>query len=234
VQPVSCVPGVRRVHSRYERRLLDTAAGGREVLICLTVRRFLCQAPACPKTTFAEQVSGLTSRHPRRTPGLSCVLEAVGLALAAWPYAPPARPRCTGCSVIAAARPRSPPGSSRNTVRRFRTRRRSRRAHRPRLPTSLSPPARRASCTTMSPTREVGGSPAAPTRRCCGRRSAPEATPVATPASGITSPISAETPVCPPRPQNRGGVWDAADFGIPDPWRTCSNVSPMLVHLVTS
>ena len=29
-----------RVHSRYERRLLDMAAGGREVLICLTVRRF--------------------------------------------------------------------------------------------------------------------------------------------------------------------------------------------------
>ena len=37
----------RRVHSRYERRLLDTAAGGQEVLICLTVRRFFCPAPAC-------------------------------------------------------------------------------------------------------------------------------------------------------------------------------------------
>jgi hypothetical protein len=69
------------VHGRYERRLLDTAAGGREVLICLTVRRFLCRAPACPKTTFAEQVSGLTSRHARRTPELTGVLEAVVLAL---------------------------------------------------------------------------------------------------------------------------------------------------------
>ena len=71
----------RRVHGRYERRLLDTAAGGREVLICLTVRRFLCPAPACPKATFAEQVSGLTSRHARRTPELTSVLEAVALAL---------------------------------------------------------------------------------------------------------------------------------------------------------
>jgi transposase len=71
----------RRVHGRYERRLLDTAAGGREVLICLTVRRFLCRAPACPKTTFAEQVSGLTSRRARRTPELTGVLEAVALAL---------------------------------------------------------------------------------------------------------------------------------------------------------
>ena len=32
----------RRVHSRYERRLLDTAVGGCEVVICLEVRRFLC------------------------------------------------------------------------------------------------------------------------------------------------------------------------------------------------
>jgi transposase len=71
----------RRVHGRYQRRLLDTAAGGREVMICLTVRRFLCQAPACPRTTFAEQVSGLTSPHARRTAGLTGVLQAVALAL---------------------------------------------------------------------------------------------------------------------------------------------------------
>ena len=71
----------RRVHSRYERRLLDTAAGGREVLICLTVRRFLCRALPCPKVTFAEQVRGLTSRYARRTSGLTGVLQAVALAL---------------------------------------------------------------------------------------------------------------------------------------------------------
>jgi transposase len=70
-----------RVHSRYERRLLDMAAGGREVLICLTVRRFFCPVPACAKVTFAEQVGGLTSRHARRTPGLTGVLQAVALAL---------------------------------------------------------------------------------------------------------------------------------------------------------
>jgi transposase len=55
-----CGAQSRGVHSRYERRLLDTAAGGQEVLIRLTVRRFFCRAPACPKVTFAEQVSGLT------------------------------------------------------------------------------------------------------------------------------------------------------------------------------
>ena len=70
-----------RVHSRYERRLLDTAIGGCEVVICLAVRRFACRSPECAKVTFAEQVSGLTSRHARRTPAVTAVLQAVALAL---------------------------------------------------------------------------------------------------------------------------------------------------------
>ena len=45
----------RRVHSRYERRLLDMAAGGREVLICLTVRRFFCPAGNEVGITSARQ-----------------------------------------------------------------------------------------------------------------------------------------------------------------------------------
>ena len=51
------------------------------MLICLTVRRFFCLVSACAKVTFAEQVGGLTSRHARRTPGLTGVLQAVALAL---------------------------------------------------------------------------------------------------------------------------------------------------------
>jgi transposase len=70
-----------RVHSRYQRRLLDTAAGGREVVICLTVRRFFCPDQGCGKATFAEQVGGLTSRHARRTPEADRMLTAVALAL---------------------------------------------------------------------------------------------------------------------------------------------------------
>jgi transposase len=83
--PLAACPGCgtvsRRVHSRYERGLLDTAIGGCEVVICLSVRRFLCLSPQCPKATFAEQVSGLTSRHARRTPAVTAVLEAIALAL---------------------------------------------------------------------------------------------------------------------------------------------------------
>ncbi|MGH3223520.1 MAG: ISL3 family transposase [Streptosporangiaceae bacterium] len=75
--------GVRsvRVHSRYERRLADTAAGGQETLVHLQVRRFFCRNDGCASVTFAEQVHGLTSRYGRRSAGLSQVLRAVALAL---------------------------------------------------------------------------------------------------------------------------------------------------------
>jgi transposase len=71
----------RRVHSSYQRQLADTASGGREVIIDLQVRRFFCGNPDCAKTTFAEQVPGLTTRYGRRTCHLQAVLEAVALAL---------------------------------------------------------------------------------------------------------------------------------------------------------
>jgi transposase len=71
----------RRVHSGYQRRLADTASGGQEVLIDLQVRRFFCGSPACAKTTFAEQVPGLSTRYGRRTSALQAVLQAVALAL---------------------------------------------------------------------------------------------------------------------------------------------------------
>ena len=71
----------RRVHSRYQRKLADTASGGQEVLIHLRARRFFCSNDACAKATFAEQVPGLTVRYGRRTCSLEGVLQAVAMAL---------------------------------------------------------------------------------------------------------------------------------------------------------
>jgi transposase len=81
--------GVRSiwVHSRYERRLADTAAGGQEIFILLQVRRFFCRNDGCTAITFAEQVHGLTSRYGRRSTGLSETLRAVALALGGRPGA---------------------------------------------------------------------------------------------------------------------------------------------------
>ena len=50
-------------------------------MICLSVRRFFCPDVACKKTTFAEQVPGLTVRHGRRSASLTGALQAIALAL---------------------------------------------------------------------------------------------------------------------------------------------------------
>ncbi|MFI9735961.1 ISL3 family transposase [Nocardia sp. NPDC052278] len=71
----------RRVHSRYRRRLSDTAITGREVVIRLRVRRLFCGNSGCGRRTFAEQVPGLAGRHARRTSLLQRLLRAVALAL---------------------------------------------------------------------------------------------------------------------------------------------------------
>ncbi|MEU6201956.1 ISL3 family transposase, partial [Streptomyces sp. NPDC047061] len=70
------------VHSRYVRHVADEAVGGRAGVIDLSVRRLYCKNSGCPKTTFAEQVTGLTVRYQRRTPALQHVVNAVAVALA--------------------------------------------------------------------------------------------------------------------------------------------------------
>src|SRR5918995_6011984 len=71
-----------RVHSRYERRLVDTAIGGGQVQLRLRVRRFFCDIMECPARTFVEQVTGLTTPYARQTPLARRSLETIGLALA--------------------------------------------------------------------------------------------------------------------------------------------------------
>jgi transposase len=70
------------MHSRYTRRLADTAIGGRPARIELQVRRLYCENPLCPKVTFAEQIEGLTVRHQRRTPLLQRLVQIAGVLLA--------------------------------------------------------------------------------------------------------------------------------------------------------
>ncbi|MET7784774.1 transposase family protein [Streptomyces sp. NPDC005388] len=83
----ACGTRSSRVHSRYVRRLADSAVGGRPVLIELQVRRFRCGQTSCRQATFAEQVDGLTVRHGRRSTGLQRVLERVAVMLAGRPGA---------------------------------------------------------------------------------------------------------------------------------------------------
>jgi transposase len=71
-----------RVHSGYVRRLHDSPAGGRPVLIHLGMRRFLCGNQACQAVTFAGQADGLTARYQRRSVPLARLLAQVALELA--------------------------------------------------------------------------------------------------------------------------------------------------------
>ncbi|MEU8800059.1 ISL3 family transposase [Spirillospora sp. NPDC048819] len=83
----SCGTPSRHRHSRYERRLSDTAVGDQELLIHLQVHRFLCRNDGCGKRTFAEQVPGLTVRYGRRSVAAGEALRAIALALAGRPGA---------------------------------------------------------------------------------------------------------------------------------------------------
>jgi transposase len=71
-----------RVHGGYARVVADGAAGGRPVLIALSVRRFRCPEPSCPKVTFAEQAAGVSQRYRRRSVPLLGMLAGFGLELA--------------------------------------------------------------------------------------------------------------------------------------------------------
>jgi transposase len=71
-----------RVHGGYARVVADGAAGGRPVLIALSVRRFRCPDPSCPRVTFAEQAEGVSARYRRRSVPLLGMLAGFGLELA--------------------------------------------------------------------------------------------------------------------------------------------------------
>ncbi|MFE2202752.1 transposase family protein [Streptomyces amritsarensis] len=57
-----CGSWSRRIHSSYLRFPAEVPSGGRRVVLCLRVRRFLCPVISCGRRTFVEQMPGLTRR----------------------------------------------------------------------------------------------------------------------------------------------------------------------------
>ena len=76
-----------RLHSRYERRLLDLPSHGRAVELLLQLRRLRCLAAGCPRQTFAEplplEVARRSGRRTARLDGL--------VGISAWRWRPPCR-----------------------------------------------------------------------------------------------------------------------------------------------
>jgi transposase len=59
-QPTSRCPlcgcAATRTHSRYQRKLADLPSTGQPVRFLLTVRKFFCDVPTCPRKIFAERL----------------------------------------------------------------------------------------------------------------------------------------------------------------------------------
>ena len=81
-----------RLHSRYERRLLDLPSQGRAVQIRIVVRRFRCAEPNCRRRIFAEALGDtVAGRLARRTIRLEAIVHHLGIALGGRPAAALAR-----------------------------------------------------------------------------------------------------------------------------------------------
>jgi len=51
-----------RIHGNYHRTVADLPCAGRTVLLMLTVRKFVCSTPTCPRKIFTERLPGLVSK----------------------------------------------------------------------------------------------------------------------------------------------------------------------------
>ena len=77
----ACGTPMGRVHSHYPRTLADLPWQGTRVRLAVTVRRFFCGVPTCPRRIFAERLPETAARYARRTCRAAALLELVGFAL---------------------------------------------------------------------------------------------------------------------------------------------------------
>jgi transposase len=68
-----------RIHGSYQRTVADLPCAGRNVLLLLTVRKFVCSTPSCPHKIFTERLPGLVESYARMTTRLIALLQALGL-----------------------------------------------------------------------------------------------------------------------------------------------------------
>src|SRR5438445_1849290 len=78
-----CQQPSERVHGNYVRTVADLPCAGRRVILSLTVRKFVCATPTCPRQIFTERISDLVQSYARRTNRLREALVALGLATSA-------------------------------------------------------------------------------------------------------------------------------------------------------
>ncbi|MFD7409918.1 transposase family protein [Streptomyces sp. NPDC059866] len=77
----NCCKQARRIHSTYQRTLDERPLGSRRVIVRLRVRRYFCDRKNCSRTTFVEQVPGLSERYRRSSTGLTGWLRSSSAAV---------------------------------------------------------------------------------------------------------------------------------------------------------
>ncbi|MFJ3310956.1 ISL3 family transposase [Streptomyces sp. NPDC086549] len=80
-----CRRQARRVHSMYQRTLAERPLGSRQVIVRLRVRRYFCDRRSCSRTTFVEQMPGLSERYCRSSTGLTGWLRSIAIELGGRP-----------------------------------------------------------------------------------------------------------------------------------------------------
>jgi transposase len=68
-----------RIHGRYRRTVADLPCAGRNVILALTVRKFVCGTPTCPRKIFTERLPGLVESYGRMTTRLLVQVQVLGL-----------------------------------------------------------------------------------------------------------------------------------------------------------
>jgi hypothetical protein len=68
-----------RIHGHYQRTVADLPCAGRTVILALTVRKFVCSTPGCPRRIFTERLPGLVQSYARMTSRLIALVQALGL-----------------------------------------------------------------------------------------------------------------------------------------------------------
>ncbi len=68
-----------RIHGSYQRTVADLPCAGRNVILALTVRKFVCGTPTCPRKIFTERLPGLVESYAWMTSRLIALIQALGL-----------------------------------------------------------------------------------------------------------------------------------------------------------
>ena len=74
-----CGTAGSRIHSRYQRTIADLAFGGRNLVLRLLVRKWICPEASCSRHIFAECFPEVVQRYARMTDRLIKALQSVGV-----------------------------------------------------------------------------------------------------------------------------------------------------------